>query len=143
MKNIKNNLKTLRAKKWAKFIGSFTFKSIALFSVVLLLNSGCKKSENTVADRDYGYAKLTVECPGKCHVNYGTGSTFSDIDVENSQAIYYIRYQRNYELTLNVTPIDVDQNVVINVYSREEKQIFRNTALKKVNETWTTKVVIP
>lgn len=128
----------------AKFIQSITFKCMLVLSAVILLGTGCKKSTNAVNnDRDYGYAKLTIECAGKCHVSYGTGTTLSEIDVEKSQAIYYIRYQRNYDLTVNVTPTDVDQNVILNVYSREEKQIFRNSAVKKVGETWTTKVLIP
>jgi hypothetical protein len=144
MKNLGNNLNSLCINRSAKFIQSITFKCMLLFSVVLLLGTGCKKNKNVVnTDRDYGYAKLTVECAGKCHVSYGTGTTLSEIDVEKSQAVYYIRYQRNYDLIVNVTPIDVDQNVIINVYSREEKQIFRNTAVKKVGETWTTKVLIP
>jgi|GEM_PF-3469151 len=144
MKNLRNNLNSLCINGSAKFIQSIAFKCILLFSVVLLLSSGCKKNKNEVnTDRDYGYAKLTVECTGQCHINYGTGTTLSEIDVDKSQAIYYIRYQRNYDLILNVTPIDIDQNVIINVYSREEKQIFRNSAVKKVGETWTTKVLIP
>lgn len=144
MKNLRNNLNTLCLTGSAKFIRSMAFKSMLLFSVILLLNSGCKKNSNTTnADRDYGYAKLTVECAGQCHISYGTGTTLSEIDVDRSQAVYYIRYQRSYDLTLNVTPIDVDQNVNINVYSREEKQIYHNSAVKKVGETWTTKVLIP
>ncbi|MBD1363082.1 hypothetical protein IDJ77_04595 [Mucilaginibacter sp. ZT4R22] len=143
MKNLRNNFNTLRINRSAKFIQSITFKSMLLFSVILLLSTGCKKDKATTTDRDYGYAKLTVECAGKCHISYGTGTTLSEIDVDKSQAVYYIRYQRNYDLILNVTPIDVDQNVIINVYSREEKQIFRNSAVKKVGETWTTKVLIP
>ena len=144
MKNLGNNSNSLCINRSAKVIQSITFKCMLLFSVVLLLGTGCKKNKNVVnTDRDYGYAKLTVECAGKCHVSYGTGTTLSEIDVEKSQAVYYIRYQRNYDLVVNVTPIDVDQNVIINVYSREEKQIFRNSAVKKVGETWTAKVLIP
>ncbi len=143
MKNLKHNLSTHFKTRLSKFNKSFFFKSMALFSVTLLLISGCKKNQNANKDRDFGYAKLTVECAGRCNVSYGTGTSLSEIEVVKSQAVYYPRYQRNYDLIVNVTPIDIDQNVIVNVYSREEKQIFRNSAIRKVGETWTTKVFIP
>lgn len=125
-------------------IKSVAFKSFTLLALIVLVSAGCKKKANVVnADRDYGYAKLTIDCAGKCQVSYGTGTTLSNIEVDRAQAIYYIRYQRNYNLVVNVTPLDVDQNIILNVYSREEKQIFRNSAVKKVGELWSSTVLIP
>lgn len=121
-----------------------TLKFITLLLVISLIGVGCKKKENsTNPDRDFGYAKVTIDCAGKCQVSYGTADKLTSLEVDRQQAIYYIRYQRNYNLVVNVTPLDVDQNIILNVYSREEKQIFRNAAVRKVGEVWNTQVFIP
>jgi hypothetical protein len=116
-------------------------KGIAMLTIMIAATGCVKKSLNQ--DRDYGYAKLTVECEKKCNVSFGTADKMTAYDVDASMAVYYIRYKSQYNLDLNVTPIDVDQKINLNVYSREEKQIFHNESVRTANEVWYSKILIP
>src|SRR5882757_4282572 len=97
-----------------------TFRKGMVMLTIMIAATGCAK-KNQNQDRDYGYGKLTVECEKKCNVSFGTPEKMNVYDVEASMAIYYIRYQTNYNLDINVTPTNEDQNITLNVYSREEK----------------------
>jgi hypothetical protein len=118
-----------------------TMKKMLLLCVVVLAGTGCKKLANE--DRDYGYAKIIVKCEKKCNVMYGMPDKVNSFEVEASTATYYQRYQRNYSLEINITPVDADQNIDLSVYSREEKQIFHNSVVRLANVLWNSKIVIP
>ncbi|GGH18096.1 hypothetical protein GCM10007352_28600 [Mucilaginibacter phyllosphaerae] len=112
-----------------------------LVCIIILTAVGCKKADNE--DRNYGYAKIIVKCEKKCNVLYGTPEKMNAFDVEASTATYYQRYQRNYNLDINITPVDADQSIDLSVYSREEKQIFHNSVVRKSNVLWNSKILIP
>jgi hypothetical protein len=120
-----------------------TIRRIAgLFIVVtLIVTSGCRKVKDE--ESYYGYGKLTVECEGKCHISFGTADRMNIYDVDSNTGIYFIRYQTKYNLAISITPTDRDQNITMNVYSREQKQIFHNAAKRKLNEVWESQIVIP
>ena len=117
------------------------FKCIVLLCIVLCCNTACRKDTN--ADREFGVAKLTVDCEGKCHVTYTVADVVNNADIEKSQASYSIKYKRNYALKVNVTPTDVEQKIVVNVYSREAKQIYHNETNRKVNDVWSAQIIVP
>lgn len=118
------------------------FKCLALLTVIFMLNTGCKKG-SVNADKDYGNGRLTVQCSGLCNVSYTVADVEKNVTVDKAVGTYSIKYQRNYALKINVTPADVDQSIVVNVYSRENKQIYHNEANKKLNEVWSAQVLIP
>jgi hypothetical protein len=64
-------------------------------------------------------------------------------DIEANTATYSFRYQTKYNLDITITPTDKDQTVTMAVYSREEKQIFRNSAVRKLNEPWVSHILVP
>ena len=102
---------------------------------------GCKKfSDNS--ERNYGYAKITVECK-KCNVSFSNAGLETNYEVDQSTAINYIRYKQNFNLDINITPLDATQNVTLSVYSRNGKQVFRNTMNRNANELWNSKIIIP
>ena len=116
-------------------------KNILIMMIVLLAAAGCKKADT--GDRDYGYAKIVVKCEKKCDVSFGTPDKMNSYTVEASTGTYYQRYQRNYNVDINITPIDANQKLDLSVYSREEKQIFSNSVLRASNDTWISKILIP
>jgi hypothetical protein len=120
-------------------------KVALLFSAIILLSeSGCKKVTSAAPTEDYyGYGKLIVECESKCHISFGVPDKMNVYDIEASAATYSFRYQTKYDLDITITPTDKDQKVTMSVYSREEKQIFRNSAVRKVNEPWVSKILVP
>lgn len=140
MKNL-NYLKLSAAK--TGLLTSISSQCLIVLIAVFMFSSCKKDASSTNGDRDYGYAKIVIKCEKKCHVSYGTPDKMNEYDVEASTATYYQRYQRNYDLDINITPVDADQNIDLGVYSREEKQIFHNSILREANVTWNTKVVIP
>ena len=117
------------------------FKFIVLLSIALSLNTGCRKDGN--ADQEFGTAKLSVDCAGKCRVTYTVAEAVNNADIEKTQATYNIKYKRNYALKVSVTPIDVEQKIVVNVFSRETKQIYHNATNRKVNDTWSAQILVP
>lgn len=107
----------------------------------IFLFTGCKKS--SVDDVSYyGYGKLTVDCEKKCHVTFGADDKLNDFDVEGTMATYVFRYQSKYDLDIKVTPVE-DQNITLNVYSREQRQIFHNTAKRTGAEVWRSIILVP
>lgn len=143
MKSVKNELAGFSLVPFVR--GGFQLfslrKGIGMLTI-MIATTGCVKKDLS-QDRDYGYGKLTVECEKKCSVSFGTPDKMNIYDIDGSMAIYYIRYQAKYNLDINVTPIDEDQRVILNVYSREEKQIFHNEAIREANELWYSKIIIP
>lgn len=124
------------------------FKRTQLLAVLfasIILATGCKKTKLPVEEEEeyYGYGKLTVECENKCHVSFGTPGKMNEYDVESNKAIYYFRYQTKYNIDIYVTPVDVKQTMEINVFSREEKQIFNNSTRRDVDDTWYSKILVP
>ena len=118
-------------------------QSIKIFTLLLVSASmlGCKKySDNS--ERNYGYAKITVEC-NKCNVAFSNSGQETNFEVDNSIGINYIRYKQNYTLDINITPLDAAQDVTLSVYGRNGKQVFRNTSSRIANELWNSKIVIP
>jgi hypothetical protein len=113
--------------------------AISIFALSSL--SSCRKN-SVSAESYYGYGKLTVACEKKCHVTFGVPDKMNDFDVDSTMAIYYFRYQSKYDLDIKITPA-VDQNITLNVYSREEKQIFRNTVKGKANVVWESLILVP
>ncbi|TWR30915.1 hypothetical protein FPZ43_00075 [Mucilaginibacter pallidiroseus] len=118
------------------------FSCLALLALSFAFNSGCKKDDAN-PDKEFGEGKLTVQCAGQCIVRYSVADNVNNAIVNKTQGEYRIKYQRNYALAIDVTPADVDQNIVVNVYSREGKQIYHNEANKSVNSIWSAKVLIP
>lgn len=118
---------------------------VIALALTFSLLSGCRKDKSSVDDNPsyYGYGKLTVDCEKKCHVSYGVAGKMNDYDVESGRAVYFFRYQTKYNIDINITPTDAEQTMGLNVYSREEKQIFSNTVRRKVNETWNSKILVP
>ncbi|AYL95247.1 hypothetical protein [Mucilaginibacter celer] len=116
-----------------------------LMLFTLITASGCRKLQTVQKDSEsnYGYGKLTVQCESKCHISFGTADRMNVYDVDANTGVYYIRYQTKYQLDISITPTDVDQNIIMNVYSREEKQIFHNAAKRKLNDVWESKILIP
>jgi hypothetical protein len=142
MKSVKKELSSLNLVPSLKSrCKTLSFRKGIIILTMLIAAVGCKK--NVTQDRNYGYAKLTVECEKKCNVSFGTPDKMNAYEVEASMAVYYIRYQTQYNLDLNVTPVDVDQKIALNVYSREEKQIFHNESVRTANELWYSKILIP
>lgn len=118
---------------------------LTILAIAPVLMAGCKK-QTVVEDNPasyYGYGKLTVECEHKCHVSFGTPGKMNEYDVEATKSVYYFRYQSKYDLDINITPIDTTQKMTLNVFSREEKQIFNNTVTKGVNDTWNSLILVP
>lgn len=114
-----------------------------LAAAILVVSAwGCKKDADNL-DRDYGYAKITIACKNKCHISFPVADGQTEYDAENETSISYVRYRRNFNLNINITPVDKDQEVTFNVYSREERQIFHNVSIRKVNEVWNSKIMIP
>lgn len=117
---------------------------LILSAIILLSGTGCKKvQEVTPTESYYGYGKIIVTCESKCHVTFGTGDKLNDYDIDASTATYTFRYQTKYSLDITITPTDKDQRVEMSVYSREEKQIFRNSAVRKVNVPWNSIILVP
>lgn len=119
--------------------------AVMLTLFTLITASGCRKlqSVETDSESNYGYGKLTVQCESKCHISFGTPDKMNIYDVDSNTGVYYIRYQTKYQLDISITPTDVDQNIIMNIYSREEKQIFHNAAKRKLNDVWESKILIP
>jgi hypothetical protein len=118
---------------------------LILSAIILLSESGCKKTVNSVepVESTYGYGKLVVTCESKCHISFGVPDKMNVFDIDANTAIYYFRYQTKYNLDIFITPTDKDQTINMDVYSREEKQIFHNAAIKKLNEVWESKILVP
>lgn len=125
-----------------KVVKKFLFGNIVLIIIVLLSVSGCKK-QTVSTDKLYGDGKLSVQCEKKCHVSYGTADKLTETDIDSAIGTYDFQYQRNYNLVIKVMPLNEDQKISLNVFSRENKQIFSNSATRKVNELWTSTVVVP
>ncbi|RVU02456.1 hypothetical protein EOD41_00515 [Mucilaginibacter limnophilus] len=117
----------------------------ALLFLTIIFVGGCKKTKLPVEKEEsyYGYGKLTVECEKKCHVSFGVPGKMNEYDVESNKAIYFFRYQTKYNIDIYVTPLDAKQTMEINVFSREEKQIFNNSVRRDVNDTWYSKILVP
>lgn len=112
-----------------------------LLGATLLSAAGCKKSK--IDDPSYyGYGKLTVDCEKKCHVTFGEGDKLNDFDVDGTMATYVFRYQSKYDIDIKVTPVE-EQNITLNVYSREERQIYHNTALRPAGTAWRSVILVP
>ena len=126
------NLKSVKRAFWGY---------IVLISVVLLSATGCKKKPLN-EDKEYGEGRLTVECEKKCHVSYGTADKLTEADLEATTGSYTFQYKRDYSLIIKVTPL-VEQQINLNVYSRESKQIFHNTATKQANQLWASTILVP
>jgi hypothetical protein len=125
-----------------KAVKKFLFGNIVLIIIVLLSVTGCKKQAvNT--DPGYGEGKVSILCEKQCHVSYGTADKLTEVDVDSTKSSYYFKYARNYNLVIKITPLNVDQTVNLNVFSRENKQIFGNTASRKANEVWTSTILVP
>jgi hypothetical protein len=142
MRNTHLKIKVISEPLDAKAVKKFLFVNIVLIAIVLLSVTGCKKSPvNT--DKQFGEGKLSVECEKKCHVSYGTADKLTEADIEASVGTYYFTYERNYNLVIKVMPVNEDQRINLNVFSRENKQIFGNEASRKANELWTSTVIVP
>ncbi|WPU92437.1 hypothetical protein SNE25_24220 [Mucilaginibacter sabulilitoris] len=117
---------------------------LILSAILIMVGTSCKKvQEVTPTESYYGYGKIIVTCESKCHVTFGTGEKLNDYDIDASTATYTFRYQTKYSLDITITPTDKDQRVEMSVYSREEKQIFRNSAVRKVNVPWNSVILVP
>jgi hypothetical protein len=118
---------------------------LILLSFALLSSVGCKKISNSTQEPGsyYGYGKLVVNCAGKCNVSFGEIGKMNVYTVEATTATYSFRYQTKYQLGISITPVDKDQNITMDVYSREEKQIFHNTVNQKVNVAWESQILVP
>ena len=117
---------------------------VILSMLILVFASGCKKMKDEAPTESYyGYGKLIVDCESKCHISFGTADKMNVYDIDSNKATYYFRYQTKYNLDITITPTDKDQRVGMSVYSREEKQIFENSALRKVNVAWESKILVP
>ncbi|NCD67960.1 hypothetical protein [Mucilaginibacter agri] len=119
---------------------------LAILAIAPVLMAGCKKTQATSEEDPasyYGYGKLTVDCESKCHVSFGTPGKMNEFDVQATKATYYFRYQTKYDIDINITPLDVTQTMTLNVFSREEKQIFNNTVRKNVGEVWNSTILVP
>lgn len=122
------------------FMGKNTFFAI-IIGLSIFLSAGCKKGK--VDDVSYyGYGKLTVDCEKKCHVTFGSGDKLTDFDVDATIATYTFRYQSKYQLDIKITPLE-QQNITLNVYSREQRQIFHNTAKRPGAEVWQSLILVP
>ena len=133
----RTNAVPLRA---AAFIGRLG--CLILISVLFFSNLGCKKLP---ADEGsyYGYGKLAVTCGGECNVSFGTADKMNNYTVSSTTAVYTFRYQTKYQLGITITPTDKDQSLKMEVYSREEIQIFHNTVNQKVNDPWVSQILVP
>ncbi|MEO3407296.1 hypothetical protein AAFN85_25485 [Mucilaginibacter sp. CAU 1740] len=131
------NARPLRA---ATFIGRSG--CLILISVLFLSSLGCKKP---AADEGsyYGYGRLAVTCAGECNVSFGSVGKMNNYTVTSTTAVYTFRYQTKYELGITITPVDKDQSLRMEVYSREEMQIFKNSVDRKVNEPWVAQILVP
>jgi hypothetical protein len=142
MESVKKELSGLNlASSLKRRCKALSFGKGIVMLTIMITAAGCKK--DVTQDRNYGYAKLTVQCEKTCNVSFGTADTMTSYTVDASMAVYYIRYQSQYNLDLNVTPVDVDQKIALNVYSREEKQIFHNESVRTANVLWNSKILIP
>ncbi|MDB5287324.1 MAG: hypothetical protein JWR05_2273 [Mucilaginibacter sp.] len=141
MRNTDFKIRVISDRFNAQAVKRFLFGNIVLI-IVLLSITGCKK-QSVSTDKQFGDAKLTVECAKKCHVSYGTADKLTEADIDSTIGTYTIKYERNYNLVIKVMPLNEDQRIVLNVFSRENKQIFTNSATRKVNELWTSTVLIP
>ncbi|MEN0055486.1 MAG: hypothetical protein AAGC65_17550 [Mucilaginibacter sp.] len=127
---------------------SLTHKRYFLIAIAILTLSslaGCKKNKAASEVDDvsfYGYGKLTVDCEKKCHVTFGDIDKVNDFDVDGTMATYVFRYQSKYNLDIKITP-ETDQNITMNVYSREQYQIFHNTAKRTAGQVWESKILVP
>src|SRR4051812_37722848 len=66
-----------------------TFRGIAFLTVLCFLGLGCKKdppNTDTNKDREYGYAKVVVDCAKKCHVSFGEPGKLNEFDVQADTA---------------------------------------------------------
>lgn len=127
---------------------AFTKRAGCLFlaAVLFFLNSGCKKvSADDSQDKGsyYGYGKLVVACGGECNVSFGEVGKMNVYTISSTTATYSFRYQTKYQLGISITPTDKDQSIKMDVYSREEKQIFHNTVNQKVNVPWESQILVP
>ncbi|MFA6085694.1 hypothetical protein [Mucilaginibacter sp.] len=120
----------------------FLFGNIVLIIIVLLSATGCKKNAVN-PDKEFGEGRLTVECEKKCHISYGTAGNLTEVDIEATTGTYNFKYQRDYNLNLKVTPLVEPQKITINVYSRESKQIYHNSATKQANQIWVSTILVP
>jgi hypothetical protein len=144
MKRIKLTSKNARLSSSIGNGRVWMMKSVTFLVLIALMFVGCKKDKSEDSrDTDYGYAKLTVTVEKKAHIAYGGGDKYAEFDVNQGTATYYIRYKRNYPLDLQVTPLESAQRINVNVYSREEKQIFNLNEIKQADVVWTAKVTIP
>jgi hypothetical protein len=149
---LKINIKNMRNKDLkirvisdtldAKAVKKFLFGNIVLIIIVLLSVTGCKK-QSVSSDTEFGEGKVSVECEKQCHVSYGTADKLTEVDIDSTKATYSFQYVRSYSLVVKITPLSVDQKVNLNVFSRENKQIFGNIATRKANELWTSTILVP
>ena len=116
-------------------------KGVVMLTIIMAA-TGCVKKD-LGQERDYGYSKVMVECEKKCSVSFGTPDKMNSYDIDSNTSVYYIRYQSRYHLDINITPIDEDQKVMLSVYSRQEKQVFHDEAVRKANELWYSSIIIP
>jgi hypothetical protein len=128
---------TLLAAPFIKRLGG-----ILLIPVLFFLNLGCKKLPPDEGSY-YGYGKLAVSCGGVCNVSFGTVGKMNNYTVSSTTAVYTFRYQTKYQLEITITPADKDQSLKMEVYSREEIQIFHNTVNQKVNVPWVSEILVP
>ncbi|MBL4678624.1 MAG: hypothetical protein JKY70_20875 [Mucilaginibacter sp.] len=139
------NLNYLKRNATSKYNRFSVIKRAGLALLLLsTIITGCKKDSTPAnGDRDYGYAKIVVKCEKKCNVSYvNPDNKNATFEVTANTAVYYPRYQRNYNLKITITPTE-RQNVELGVYSREEKQIFFNPSIREANVDWVTEVTIP
>jgi hypothetical protein len=126
----------------ARTLKKFLLGNIVLMIIVLLSVTGCKK-QSVSTDKEFGDGSLSVQCEKKCHVSYGTADKLTETDIDSAIGTYNFKYQRNYNLVIKVMPLNEDQKIILNVFSRENKQIFTNSTVRKVNELWTSNVLVP
>lgn len=142
MRNTELKIRVISDALNGKVVKKFLFGNAILAIVALLSVTGCKKQAGET-DPGYGIGKVSVLCAKKCHVSYGTADKLTEADVDSTKASYTFKYARNYNLIVKITPLEVDQTVNLNVFSRENKQIYGNTASRKANEVWTSTILVP
>jgi hypothetical protein len=142
--NLKKSLSAAKVAGNERRSPMFSIAKVAgvFMAITLFIAPGCRKLDKN-DESYYGYGKLTVQCESKCHISFGTPDKMNVYDVDSNTGIYYFRYQTKYNMDIFITPTDRDQNIIMNVYSREQKQIFHNAANRKVNVVWESKILVP
>ena len=131
----------LNVTTFIKRVGCLFLAAVSFFA-----NSGCRKlSDEDIQNKGsyYGYGKLVVTCGGECNVSFGEVGKMNVYTISSTTATYSFRYQTKYQLGISITPTDKDQSIKMDVYSREEKQIFHNTVNQKVNVPWQSQILVP